>query len=407
MKGILDLPIKWKMVCMLMAVSFFTLLLACGLFAINDLRMFKTNMLRNLSVLAEAVGKNNQAALRFGDEEAALQILSSLEAEHQIYYAALNTHQGNLWVQFKPYKKNQLEEIQEVSSNWISDFFNERVEIRHSIVIKGEKIGEILIKAELSEYKALLNTYFLFGLIIFVTALGLSLIISIKLQAIISKPILDLAETTKRLSGHHDYSVRVSHVSKDEIGTLYLGFNEMLTHIDQRDRELEEYKNLLEEKVQTRTEELSNANESLKRSLEEKDILLNEIHHRVKNNLQIISSLLRLQSNYASNTNSKEDFLECSQRIESMALLYEKIYASHNLSEIELEEYLNDLVARLLFTYGVKNDLISVAINTHSISLGIDSIVPCSLIMQELIANSFKYSSSSISERLWEAYIFS
>ena len=254
--------------------------------------------------------------------------------------------------------------------------------------------------------------YNLISLTIFVTVLALSFAISIKLQSIISEPILNLANTTNRLSQEHDYSLRVTHNADDEIGTLYAGFNEMLLQIDKRDIELGKYKTDLENKVRTRTSELSKVNkelssyneklnqeiqerekveEDLKSSLDEKDILLGEIHHRVKNNLQIISSLLRLQSNHTSNTESKEIFSECSQRIESMALLYEKIYGSINLSEIELEEYFADLVSGLLVAYGIKNKSISIAINTHSISLDIDSIVPCSLIMQELISNSLKH----------------
>ena len=242
------------------------------------------------------------------------------------------------------------------------------------------------------------------SLTIFVTVLALSFAISIKLQSIISEPILNLANTTNRLSQEHDYSLRVTHNADDEIGTLYAGFNEMLLQIDKRDIELGKYKTDLENKVRTRTSELSKVNkelssyneklnqeiqerekveEDLKSSLDEKDILLGEIHHRVKNNLQIISSLLRLQSNHTSNTESKEIFSECSQRIESMALLYEKIYGSINLSEIELEEYFADLVSGLLVAYGIKNKSISIAINTHSISLDIDSTL-CANISETL-----------------------
>lgn len=391
MKPFLNFSIKWKIVSMLLVVSSVTLLLACSIFAFNDLRMFKANMIRNLKVLAEAVGKNNQAAIRFEDRDAALQILSSLEAESQVYYAGLYTPKGDLWVYFSPTKNLNSDKNQGIIYSLFSEFIEEKVEIQHPILLNGTNIGTILIKAELFEYKALFATYFYFGLFIFVTALTLSLIISIKLQSIISSPLLKLAATAKLISENHDYSIRVSHNAKDEIGSLYLGFNDMLSQADKRGEELENYKLKLEEKVSVRTKELSRSNEDLKKSLDEKDILLNEIHHRVKNNLQIISSLLRLHSNYTSNEESLETFKECSLRIDSMALLYEKIYGSHNLSEIELEEYLNDLAVSLLSSYGVKNNSIVVKINTHSLSLDIDSIVPCSLIIQELISNSVKH----------------
>ncbi len=412
MNSILDLPIKWKMVCMFLAVSFLTLILTCSIFAINDLRLFKSNMVRNLKVLAEAVGNNNQAALRFEDKDAALQILSSVEAEPQVYYAALYTQSKELLVEFNPSNLESKTPYKEENENWFFNFFEEDIEIRSPIFLKSKNIGEIVIRAKLIEYKNLLKTYSLLALFIFLTAMLLSLLFSIKLQSIISKPILNLAETTKRLSKNHDFSIRVAHNTRDEIGTLYLGFNEMLTRIENRGKELENYKNQLEEKVKLRTKELSDTNlklsnanknlnqeiveresvqENLERSLKDKDILLGEIHHRVKNNLQIISSLLRLQSNHTSNVNAIEVFKECSQRIESMALLYEKIFDFHNISEIGLGEYFNDLVSRLLLAYGIRSEQISVQIETNSLLLGINKIVPCSLILQELISNALKH----------------
>jgi len=407
-----NLPIKWKIICMLLLVSIFTLILAGSIFVINDLRMFKANMIRNLEVLAEAVGKNNLAALRFEDADAALQILSSLEAEPQVIYAALYTSDGKKLVHYQPTKIKQSNYILPESSGLISELFNENVEIRRPVFLKKEAIGEIFIKAELSEYRALLSTYTLIVLTIFITAIGLSLLISIKLQSILSKPILDLAQTTKKLSEEHNYSIRVEHKSQDEIGTLFTGFNTMLSEIEKRDMELANHKIHLEKMVETRTKELSETNEelsnsnknlnqeikdrkkieaNLKNSLDEKEILLGEIHHRVKNNLQIISSLLRLQSNHTPSSSAKEIFQECSQRIETMAKLYEKIYSSRDLSEIELEEYLKDLVNGLLMAYGVKNGLVSTTVITNSVSIDIDTIVPCSLIIQELISNSLKY----------------
>ncbi len=400
------------MICMFLAVTFVTLILTCSIFTINDLRLFKSNMVRNLKVLAEAVGKSNQAALRFEDKDAALQILSSVEAEPQVYYAALYTQSNELLVEFNPLNLEAKIPGKGENRNGLLEFFEEDIEIRSPILLKSKKIGEIVIRAKLVEYKKLLKTYSLLALFIFLTVMLLSLLFSIKLQSVISNPILNLAETTKRLSKNHDFSIRVAHNTRDEIGTLYLGFNEMLTRIENRGKELENYKNQLEEKVKLRTKELldanlklSNANknlnkeiveresvqENLERSLKDKDILLGEIHHRVKNNLQIISSMLRLQSNHTSNVNLIEVFKECSQRIESMALLYEKIFDFHNLSEIGLEEYFNDLVSRLLLAYGIRSEQISVRIETNSLLLGIDKIVPCSLILQELISNAIKH----------------
>ncbi len=389
MKFIDHLPIKWKIISILLVISFTTLIFACTIFAINDLRLFKANMIRNLSVLAEAVGQNNTAAISFEVKDEALQILSSLKAEPQVYHAVLYTQDGGVFVQYKPRPLKQINA--QKSKGFLSNLIDDRVEIRRPILLNERKIGEILIKAELSEYQALLGTYTFLIFLIVATTLAISLIVSIKLQAIISKPILHLAQTANQLSEEHNYSVRVNHTNKDEIGTLYSGFNEMLSQIEKRDKDLEDYRTHLEEKVVSRTRELSHANQNLRRSVQEKDILLGETHHRVKNNFQIISSLLRLQASHPTAADPVEVFRECSQRVDSMALLYEKIYSSKDISEIKFEEYLSELVSGLLIAYGIKDNSITVDIDTHSILLNIDSIVPCGLIVQELVSNSLKY----------------
>ena len=128
--------------------------------------------------------------------------------------------------------------------------------------------------------------------------------------------------------------------------------------------------------------------EKIKQSLREKEILLQEIHHRVKNNIQVISSLLNLQSQYTDDKKSKEMFKECQNRIRSMALIHEKLYKSENLADINFNEYITDLVNGLHKSYGINTITVTVEGNAF---LGIDSAIPCGLIINELVSNSFKH----------------
>lgn len=123
---------------------------------------------------------------------------------------------------------------------------------------------------------------------------------------------------------------------------------------------------------------------------EEKEVLLKEIHHRVKNNLQIVISLLRLQSHQISDKKILGLFEECQHRISSMSLIHEKLYRTEDLAQINIEEYVNELTKGLVKSYATTVD-VSLKINTSVTTLGIDSIIPFGLIINEIISNSLKY----------------
>jgi PAS domain S-box-containing protein len=129
----------------------------------------------------------------------------------------------------------------------------------------------------------------------------------------------------------------------------------------------------------------------IKSSLNEKEVLLKEIHHRVKNNMQIISSLISLQSDYADNEDTIKMFEDSKNRIRSMALIHEKLYQSEDISLIDFADYIESLAGRLLEVYGVAGRGINLRINAEDIFLSIDAAIPCGLIINELVSNSIKH----------------
>lgn len=133
------------------------------------------------------------------------------------------------------------------------------------------------------------------------------------------------------------------------------------------------------------------AEDKLNKSLKEKDILLKEIHHRVKNNLQIVSSLLSLQSQHIKEPDSVEVFKESQSRIISMALIHEKLYQTGDLTQINLSEYANELVNDLFRSYSVNTSRVKFKIESNDFPVDINTAIPCGLIINELITNSIKH----------------
>ncbi|MBW1712681.1 MAG: transporter substrate-binding domain-containing protein [Deltaproteobacteria bacterium] len=131
--------------------------------------------------------------------------------------------------------------------------------------------------------------------------------------------------------------------------------------------------------------------ERLQDALAEKEVLLREIHHRVKNNMQVVSSLIWLQSSKMKNPQLEEALQESHNRIRSMALIHENLYRSESLSEIDLQSFVHSLTSDLARALEATKGGVSFKIEARNIKLGIDQAVPCGLIINELVTNSLKY----------------
>lgn len=135
----------------------------------------------------------------------------------------------------------------------------------------------------------------------------------------------------------------------------------------------------------------SKTNRVISESLSEKETLLREIHHRVKNNLQVISSLLNLQMGSLDNEEALEAVKQGQNRVKSMALIHQKLYQNTDLKGIDIEEYIEQLVAELFQSFGIDNEKITYSVNANELKLDIDTVIPLGLILNELITNSLKY----------------
>ncbi len=133
------------------------------------------------------------------------------------------------------------------------------------------------------------------------------------------------------------------------------------------------------------------AEERIHRSLLEKEILLKEVHHRVKNNMQVISSLLNLHSSSIKNARARSIFLESQNRVKSMALVHEILYQTKDLSRVDMMHYTKKLLGILQQSYSAQAKFIAIAPKIANISLDVDAAIPCGLIINELVTNALKH----------------
>ena len=143
--------------------------------------------------------------------------------------------------------------------------------------------------------------------------------------------------------------------------------------------------------------QLARQNEKIEQQNEQKEILLKEIHHRVKNNLQVISSLLSLQSNNIEDQTALSAVKEGQNRVKSIALIHQKLYQHEDISRVDFHEYVTELIYHLRSTFQTDSE-VDIEVETHDLTLDIDTAVPLGLIVNELVSNSFKYAFQDIDE---------
>jgi len=373
------------------------LVLAGVAFVIYDHQQMKSNMVQEFEILADVLGANCTAAIAFNNTNDAKETIASLMVEDNVAAACVYRLDGTILAQYKQGGRADIE-FPTLTVDQSHQFGNNYLELYRNIILEEEKIGIVYLQISLKPLDDRLTSIFIAVSLAILCTLVIVLLIVSRLQRLISQPILTLATTAKQISDSRDYSVRVPMAGQDEVGTLVEQFNGMLSQIQTRDSALQKAQNRLEQRVNERTLELQEevlehdrAKQQISTSLREKETLLKEIHHRVKNNLQIITSLLNLQAYQISDINTQRLFRDSMSRVKSMALIHEQLYQSKDLAEISFSEYVNSLARYLLSTITGNLERISIKQDIDDTTFGVDTAVPCGLIINELVTNSLKY----------------
>jgi two-component sensor histidine kinase len=357
-------------------------------------------------------------------------ILEELGQVKHFLYAVVKDTKGKILVSFPPQTK--LPDTNFPGRFFISPAHSHSLEF--PLTFEGKQVGTFYLGFSLGELKARVTQTQAVGFLISCFIFALGTIVVFGLSALITKPLEQMVSIAEEITrGNLERRTHIS--SGDEIGRLSTTFDTMVESIERQtkklqqeieerkkiEKELENHKLHLEETIAARTEELKRAvkrleyeikerrekENQLKISLREKEILLKEIHHRVKNNLQIISSLFNLQLSQIKEPLTQKIIKESQTRIKTMALVHENLYQVGDLSNINFSHYLERLVRYLFSSFQVDSHRISFNLAIEEIPLEVNAAITCGLIVNELVVNCLKHAfpsgqSGEVKLRFWQ-----
>ncbi|MCP4614080.1 MAG: PAS domain S-box protein [Planctomycetes bacterium] len=261
-----NMSIRQKLTAIIMLASAVILFLGISVFIIWGQIDARQQLVCDLNTHADIIGDNCKAALAFSDEEDAEHILSAVKAKNSTVFACIYDKQDRIFAQYQ--RIDIPEKIQPPQPKKDCHYFEDgSLSVFKKIELDGEMIGIIYLRDDMSEIHSRLSRDIIVAGITLLIVLVIAYFLSSNLQKVISTPILSLAKIATSVSEKKDYSLRVSHLSNDEIGHLVWAFNKMLEQIQKRDSALVEAKDNLETRVRERTAELTAINEQLRQEI--------------------------------------------------------------------------------------------------------------------------------------------